>query len=297
LLQQVIDAIDALPDTAAAGRDGIASAMLKVGLVMAQWLLRVITAVWVSGKAPLDWKRADIVPVYKGKGSAKLPGNHRPISLLSVPGKVYASVVLHRFSKQVDSQLLEGQCAFRKSSGLGDAATILRSVMDKSVQGKQPLCLACVDLSKAFDKIPRQALWRVLSAHGADSKVVELLTDLHTGTQAAVTLAGAHGDYFDISRGVRQGCVLAPLLFTTFFDCVVRLALTEMPDGRGVGLAVGAEGEVLPRQENDGGPRPLPTMATLNYADDLVLTSSDRDELELMLKQFDSVCNTMGLCG
>jgi hypothetical protein len=97
----------------------------------------------------------------------------------------------------------------------------------------------------------------VLLAYGVDSKIVELLTDLHTGTQAAVQLAGAHGDWLDISRGVRQGCVLGPLLFTAFLDCVVRLTLAKMPDGGDLGVAVRAEGEALPWQEKGGGQRPL----------------------------------------
>jgi hypothetical protein len=155
--------------------------------------------------------------------------------------------------------------------------------------------LAFVDLRKAYDSIPREALWRVLSAYGVGAKVVELLADLHTGTQAAVKLAGNHGDWFDINRGVRQGCVIAPLLFNVYFDCVVRVALAEMPDGSGVRLAFRADGEVLPWHVGRG-PATMLTIATLMYADDLVLMSCDKSDLELMLQVFDSVCSRMGMC-
>jgi hypothetical protein len=295
-LQEVVDAIAALPDAAAGGADNIVTPLLKSGLVMAQWLHCVIVAVWMSGKAPLDWKRALIVPLFKGRGSARDATNHRPISLLSIPGKVYALILLHRVSDQVDSQLLESQCAFRSKRGLSDATYTLRSIMYKSYRYKQSLYLAFVDLRKAYDSIPRDALWRVLSAYGVEPKVIELLADLHTGTQAAVKLANQHGDWFDIGRGVRQGCVIAPLLFNVFFDCVVRPSLAEMPDGCGVRLAFRAEGEVLPWHARAGGPRTMLTLAALMYAYDLVLMSCDRDELELMLKVFDSVCSRMGMC-
>jgi hypothetical protein len=53
-----------------------------------------------------------------------------------------------------------------------------------------------------------------------------------------VKLAGSKGDWCDTDRGVRQGCVIAPLLFNTFFDCVVRLAVSRMPEGCGVQLGV-----------------------------------------------------------
>jgi hypothetical protein len=249
----------------------------------------------VSGKAPLDWKRALIVPLFKGKGSSRETTNHRPISLLSIPGKVYALILLHRVSHQVDSQLLESQCAFRSNRGLSDATYTLRSIMYKCNRYKQPWYAAFVDLRKAYDSIPRDALWRVLSAYRVEPKVVELLVDLHTGTQAAVKLGGEHGAWFDIGRGVRQGCVIAPLLFNVFFDCVVRLSLAEMPEGCGVRLSFRADGEVLPKWRA-GGSSTMVTIAALMYADDLALLSCDRGELELMLKVFDSVCSRMGMC-
>ena len=96
--------------------------------------------------------------------------------------------------------------------------------------------LAFVDLSKAYDSIPRDTLWRVLHAYEVDEKLVQLLQDLHTGTRAAVKLAGGLSEWFDIKNGVRQGCVIAPLLFNVFFDCVVRSALAAMPEGCGVSL-------------------------------------------------------------
>ncbi len=294
-VKEVEAAVAALRNGAAAGADNIIAPLLKASPVMVSWLHRVLVAVWSSGRAPVDWKRALIVPLFKGKGSARDAANYRPISLLSIPGKVYALILLHRVSNQVEGQLLECQCAFRKGRGLNDAVFTLRSLMHKCHRYKEPLYLAFVDLRKAYDSIPRGALWRVLTAYGVDPQVVDLLADLHTGTQAAVKLAGSTGDWFGIDRGVRQGCVIAPLLFNTFFDCVVRLAVSRMPDGCGVQLAYHADGEVLPRFKSAGQSTML-TIATLLYADDLVFMSCDRSELEVMLQTFDIVCGEMGMC-
>ena len=90
----------------------------------------------------------------------------------------------------------------------------------------------------------------LLSAYRVEPEVVERLVDLHTGTQAAGV---EHGASFDIDRGVRQGCVIAPALFNAFFDCVVRLWLAEMPGGCGGRLSFRAEGEVLPWHARAGG--------------------------------------------
>jgi hypothetical protein len=182
-----------------------------------------------------------------------------------------------------------GQCAFRSNRGLSDATFTLRSIMYKCNRYNQLLYSAFVDLRKAYDSIPCVALWRVLSAYRVELKVVELLVDLLTGTQATVKLGGEHGAWFDIGRGVRQGCVIAPLLFNVFFDCVVRLSLAIMPEGRGVRLSFRAEGEVLPWHA--GGPSNMLTIAALMYADDRALLSCGKGQLELMLKVFDSVCS------
>ena len=106
--------------------------------------------------------------------------------------------------------------------------------------------LAFIDLRKAFDSVPRDALWRVLRAYGAPPLLVELVSDLHTGTQAAVRLGALKGEPFSVSCGVRQGCVIAPLLFNVFIDFVVRQALARMPSTCGVSFALRTEGRPLP---------------------------------------------------
>ena len=135
------------------------------------------------------------------------------------------------------AELLEFQCAFLRNQGLNDAVFTLRSLLQKCHRHKQPLFLAFVDLRKAYDSIPRGALWHVLSSYGVLPAIVRLLADLHTGTQAAVKLAADKGRWFGMDRGVRQCRVIAPLLFITFFDCVVRLALSQLPADCGVGLS------------------------------------------------------------
>jgi hypothetical protein len=293
-LKEVASSIDALRNGAAAGIDNITAPLLKAGPVMVTWLHRVITAVWLTGCAPVDWKRALLVPLFKGKGDKKLAGNYRPISLLSIPGKVYALILLSRVSAQVEGQLHDCQCAFRKNRGLSDATFALRMLMSKCREYKQPLYLAFVDLRKAYDSIHRDALWRILRAYGVDDKLVELLMDLHTGTQAAVKLAGNVSDWFEIECGVRQGCVIAPLLFNVFFDCVVRQALAAMPEGCGVQLSYSVDGGLF--DTTPGVAARLQIISMLLYADDMVLLSCNKAELEMMLTVMDDICNKMGMC-
>ncbi len=78
----------------AAGMDGITAKMLKYGgSAVVEWMVLICERAWKSGEVPDDWKKAIIVPLYKGKGSRSECGNYRGISLLSVPGKVYGRIL------------------------------------------------------------------------------------------------------------------------------------------------------------------------------------------------------------
>jgi hypothetical protein len=81
--------------------------------------------------------------------------------------------------------------------------------------------------------VNRDALWRILRVYWVPSKIVELLEDLQTGTLATVRLGGDLGQEFSVGSGVRQGCIVAPLLFNVFLDFVVKQALASMPPDSG----------------------------------------------------------------
>ena len=81
----------------AAGVCNISAEMLKAGgEAMIQGLHAVVTAVWQTGVIPPDWKRGLVAPIWKGKGDKQVCNNYRGITLLSVPGKVLAHLLMMR---------------------------------------------------------------------------------------------------------------------------------------------------------------------------------------------------------
>ena len=78
-----------------------------------------------------------------------------------------------------------------------------------------------VDLKKAYDSVPRDAVWNVLEKWGAPPKLVGLVRSFHEGMQATVRIGGDSSMGFDVRKGLRQGCTIAPSLFNIYFGAVV----------------------------------------------------------------------------
>ena len=92
----------------------ISGEMLKAGgEVVVEWLHRIVNRAWKSGMVPDDWRKALVVPVHK-KGSKLHCKNYRGISLLSIPGKVYAKIPEKRIRDVTEDKILDEQGAFRK---------------------------------------------------------------------------------------------------------------------------------------------------------------------------------------
>ena len=94
-------------------------------------------------------------------------------------------------------------------------------------RAEQPLFLAFVDLTKAFDLVSRSGLFKILQKIGYPSKLLAIITSFHQDMQSTVCFDGATSNAFPVSRGVKQGCVLAPTLFGIFFSMLLQYAFVD----------------------------------------------------------------------
>ena len=92
------------------------------------------------------------MPLFKKK-DRKICDNYRGISLLSVPGKVLALILLDRLQTIIDPQLMEAQYRFRKGRGTVDQLWVVRQVVERATEYRNPLYLCFVDLTKVYDSI------------------------------------------------------------------------------------------------------------------------------------------------
>ena len=146
----------------AASEDKIRPEMLKAltgeGIL---WLTRVSQVAWKYGKAPRDWQTGVIILIFK-KRDRKQCTNYRGISQLSLPGKVYAKCLDRKCQEIVESKLEDGQCGFRPGRSTTDQIFTLKQIFEKSWEYGKDLFACFVDLEKAYDRVPRDKLWKDL---------------------------------------------------------------------------------------------------------------------------------------
>jgi len=146
------------------------------------------SAVWVWYH-PVEWKDGIIVALYNGKGPKNECSSYRPISLLSVPGKVFSHVLLERIQPLLRMTQRPQQSGFTAGRSTIDAIFVLRFLSVLHLQFSCPLYVAFVDIKSAFDSVVRNALWKALRARGIPDILLNLIEDLHIHTGAAVRIS------------------------------------------------------------------------------------------------------------
>ena len=195
--------------------DGIPSDILKnVGEKLCEALLGLFNRCLLSGAVPQDFRDALIVTIYKRKGDRAECGNHRGISLLAIAGKVLPKIVLNRLKFTSEEVLPESQCGFRADRSTSDMIFTLRQLQKKAAEQHQPLYVVFVDFTKTFYTVDRTTLWKILEIYGCPDKLVNIIKQFHYEMKAQVSVGGEPSDAFVVNHGVKQGCVLAPTLFS-----------------------------------------------------------------------------------
>ena len=88
-----------------------------------------------------------------------------------------------------------------------------------------------VDLQKAYDSVDRELLWKVLARAGVPEEMIAVIRQFHGGMQAKVRMDdGELSDWFEVTQGLRQGCVLSPLLFNIFFSAAIEVVLVRFSE-------------------------------------------------------------------
>ena len=107
----------------------------------------------------------------------------------------------------------------------------VRKLQETCIEQNKPLNLVFIDLTKAFDTVNREALWTLLERIGCPPNLVSMIRLFHDGMTGQVLSNGNVTDAFVLSNVVKQGCILAPVLFNVFFTCMLSHAVQDLEKG------------------------------------------------------------------
>ncbi|BHF84986.1 hypothetical protein SprV_1002814100 [Sparganum proliferum] len=296
-LQETIRAVQQLSSGKAPGSDAIPAEVYKHGGPQLMDHMTVLfQEMWRQGEVPQDFKDATIVHLYKRKGNRQICDNHRGISLLNIARKLIARILLNRLNNHLEQGLLpESQCGFRRHRGTTDMIFAARQLQEKCQEMRTHLYSTFVDLTKTFDTVNREGLWKIMQKFGCPERFIEMVRQLHDGMMARVTDNGAVSDAFAVTNGVKQGCVLSPTLFSLMFSAMLMDAYRgdERP---GIRIAYRTDGQLLNQRRMQFQSRvSTTTVHELLFADDCALNTTSEEEMQRSMDLFSAACANFGL--
>jgi endonuclease/exonuclease/phosphatase family metal-dependent hydrolase len=278
------------------GPDGLPAEVFKYGgQMLLSKLGNLIRECWRQEKVPKEFKDANIVHLYKKKGDKSDCNNHRGISLLSVAGKIMARLILDRLTSHLSESILpDSQCGFRSGRGTVDMIFSARQIQEKCREQNMDLFIVFIDLVKAFDSVDRYGLWRILAKLGCPRKVVKLIEAFHDGMEAKVVSHGSESSSFPVSNGVKQGCVLAPTLFSILFTCMLNDAFKDLQSG--IRIQFRTSGGIFNLRRLQAKSKVSATLVReLLFADDCAVCAHSFEDMQLIMNRFSQSAVRFGL--
>ena len=294
-VEELSNAIDRLASGKAPGSDGIPPDLIKhCKTTLLLPLHEVLCQCWKEGAVPQDMRDAKIVTLYKNKGERSDCNNYRGISLLSIVGKVFARVILARLQKLAERVYPESQCGFRAERSTVDMIFSLRQLQEKCREQQMPLYIAFIDLTKAFDLVSREGLFKILPKIGCPCKLQSLIESFHSNMQGIVQFNGNTSEPFNICSGVKQGCVLAPTLFGILFALLLKHAFGTSREG--IYLRTRSDGRLFNLARLKARTKVHEALIRdMLFADDAAVATHTQHDLQLLMDHFSQACRDFGL--
>ena len=188
--------------------------------------------IWKTQQCPQDWKRSVFIPIPK-KGNAKECSNYCTIVFISHASKVMLKILQVRLQKYVNHELPDVQAEFRKGKGTRDQNVKIRWIFKKAKYQKN-IYFCFIDYAKTFDCVDHNKLWNIPQEMGIPDQLTCLLRNLYAGQEATVRTGHGMMDWFQMGKGVCQGCILSPWLFTLYaeYTAVMKLEDTYSLEGK-----------------------------------------------------------------
>ena len=203
-------------------------------------------------------------------------------------------MVARRLSAYCEAKKLlpEEQCGFRPDHSTTDMMFVVRRVQKIGQKTGVSLFMCFIDLQKAYGTVDRTLLWQVLTRIGVPPQMIGVIQQFHGGIRACVRPDdGVCLDWFEVEQGLRQGCVLSPLLFNILIAAVLSVVLQRFSKDR----VILVELVHLKEPQTSMGPEPAMDHSRravwgMLYADDACEVSRSLQGLTQMTEVIVEVC-------
>ena len=130
------------------------------------------------------------------------------IAIISHTSKIMLKILKARLQQYVNSKIPDVQADFRKGRGSRDQIANILWIMEKAREFQKNIYFCIINYAKAFDCVDHNELWKILQEMGIPDHLTCLLRNVYAGQEATFRTGHGTTDWFQIGKGVHQGCIL-----------------------------------------------------------------------------------------
>ena len=267
---EILKAIDQLNGDSSPGPDGLSSSLFKHFKSLFATIFEELFETFADDNAIPKTMLSTLMRLLPKDGNLKTLKNWRPISLLNTDMKILAHVVANRLKNVLQHVIHPDQCAYLKGRNMNYANLLLQSLIETSKTKKKNLIICSIDFSKAFDRVDRKYLMKLLEHIGIPANITNIIRQMYTNNTTNILINGFVTKDIQLSRGVKQGCPLSALLFILTVEPLLN-EIRKNPTIKGI------------------------TEDTMNkkliaYADDINFLCRDTNDIDQIIEIVESFC-------
>ena len=269
---EIENAINQLKQNKAPGTDNIHTEMLKaLDQKAVEELSKLFSLIYDTGCIPKELCSSIFINIPK-KAKTTECSDYRIISVMSHVIKLLMKIILERIKGKITMEIADTQTGFQKDKGTREGIFNLRMLIERCLEVNKDIFLCFIDYTKAFDSINHNKLIESLEKTEIDGKDLRIIANLYKNQFSSIKINGELTESFEVQKGVRQGCVLSPLLYNLYSEQIFK----DLEKFNGIKI---------------GGIN----YTNLRYADDTVLVGDSEPALQELINEINKRGQKLGL--